>query len=150
MHYYLADRQAAARQPGARAVLLDDDGNVAEASTANVLVYRAGEGLISPPREHILSGVSLGVIQELAGQLEVPLVMRPLTVRELLTADEAVLVSTSVCVLPIVTCDGKSIGTGAPGPVYRRLLSAWSEMVGLDIAEQALRYATREPLSRSR
>ena len=44
---------------GARAVLLDADGNVAETTTANVLVVRDGEGLVSPPREHILAGVSL-------------------------------------------------------------------------------------------
>ena len=81
MHFYLADRAAAARQSGARAVLLDDDGFVAEATTANVLVYREGEGLVSPPSEHILAGVSLGVVQELAGQLGMPFVMRPLTRR---------------------------------------------------------------------
>jgi branched-subunit amino acid aminotransferase/4-amino-4-deoxychorismate lyase len=143
MHYYLADLAASARQPGGRAILLDDEGYVAEASTANVLAYRTGEGLISPPRERILSGVSLGVVEELAGRLGVPFVMRPLTAQELRTADEAMLASTSVCVLPIVTCDGEPIGTATPGPVYRRLLEAWSEMVGLDVAEQARRYAIR-------
>jgi branched-subunit amino acid aminotransferase/4-amino-4-deoxychorismate lyase len=143
MHYYLADREAAARQSGARAILLDENGYVAEASTANVLVYRAGEGLVSPPRDHILSGVSLGVVEELARQLGVPFVMRPLSASEFKSADEALLASTSVCVLPIVECDGRSIGGGTPGPMYRRLLTAWSELVGLDIANQARRYATR-------
>jgi branched-subunit amino acid aminotransferase/4-amino-4-deoxychorismate lyase len=143
MHYYLADREAAARQPGARAILLDENGYVAEASTANVLVYRAGEGLVSPPRDHILSGVSLGVIEDLAAPLGVPFVMRPLSASDFRCADEALLASTSVCILPIVECDGRSIGNGTPGPMYRRLLSAWSELVGLDIADQARRYANR-------
>ena len=145
MHYYLADREAAARHPGARAILLDENGYVAEASTANVLVYRTGEGLISPPRDHILSGVSLGVVEELAGQLGVPFVMRQLGASEFKSADEAILASTSVCVLPIVECDGRAIGGGTPGPVYRRLLTAWSELVGLEIADQAQRYANRTP-----
>jgi branched-chain amino acid aminotransferase len=51
--------------------------------------------------------------------------------------------STSVCVLPIVECDGQQIGNGKPGPIYRQLLSAWSELVGLDIAQQARRFADR-------
>jgi branched-subunit amino acid aminotransferase/4-amino-4-deoxychorismate lyase len=143
MHYYLADRQAAARSPGARAILLDQDGFIAEASTANVVVYRDGEGLVSPPREHILAGVSLGVVQELAQQTGVPFSARPLSVDELHSADEAMLTSTSVCVLPIVECDGHAVGDGKPGPLYRRLLAAWSEMVGLDIAVQAQRFAER-------
>lgn len=144
MHYYLADRQAAARQPGARAILLDQDGLIAEASTANVLVYRDGEGLVSPPREHILAGVSLGVVHELAQQVGVQFHTRALTADELRSASEAMLTSTSVCVLPIVECDGQAIGGGKPGPVFRRLLAAWSDLVGLDIAAQAQRFASRE------
>jgi branched-subunit amino acid aminotransferase/4-amino-4-deoxychorismate lyase len=143
MHYYLADRQAAARKPGARAILLDEEGYVAEASTANVLVYVHGEGLVSPPPDHILSGVSLGVVEELAAELGMPFVTRPLTVDELRSADEAMLTSTSVCLLPIVECDGRLIGGGLPGPIYRRLLHAWNELVGLDIAQQAQRYSQR-------
>jgi branched-subunit amino acid aminotransferase/4-amino-4-deoxychorismate lyase len=143
MHYYLADRAAAAQRPGARAILLDQDGFVAEASTANVLLYREGEGLVSPPHDHILAGVSLGVVRELAGQIGVPFITRPLSVAELHAADEAMLTSTSICVLPIVECDGRAVGNGNPGPIYRRLLTAWSELVGLDVAEQARRLANR-------
>jgi branched-subunit amino acid aminotransferase/4-amino-4-deoxychorismate lyase len=143
MHYYLADREAVARRPGARAIVLDQDGYVAEGTTANVIVYRADEGLISPPDEHVLVGVSLGVIQELASMLKVPFAMRPLTVEEFCSADEAMLASTSICALPIVECDGKPIGIGQPGPVYRRLLDAWGELVGVDISNQARRFASR-------
>lgn len=143
MHYYLADRQAAAAWPGARAILLDEDGMVAEATTANVLAYRHGEGLVSPPPNHILSGVSLAVVQELAAGLAAPFVQRPLSADELRTADEVMLTSTSVCLLSVVSCDGAPIGTGRPGPRYRELLAAWSALVGTDIAEQARRMAAR-------
>jgi branched-subunit amino acid aminotransferase/4-amino-4-deoxychorismate lyase len=143
MHFYLADRRAAERQPGARAILLDEDGYIAEASTANVLVYREGEGLVSPPPEHILFGVSVHVVQELASQLGLPFITRPLTTDELRSADEAMLTSTSVCLLPIVECDGSAIGSGRPGPAYRRLLKSWSELVGLDVPAQARQFAKR-------
>ncbi len=143
MHYYLADKRAAAAQPGARAILLDEEGFVAEATTANVLIWREAEGLVSPPPRHILFGVSLRVVQELATKLEVPFVKRPLSVEDLRSADEAMLTSTSVCLLPVIECDGRPIGTGRPGPNYRRLLAAWSELVDTDIAEQARRVAAR-------
>jgi branched-subunit amino acid aminotransferase/4-amino-4-deoxychorismate lyase len=143
MHFYLADRAAAAKQPGARAILLDADGYVAEATTANVVTYRVGEGLVSPPNEHILWGVSLSTVEELAGRLDIPFVARRVSVEEFTTADEALLASTSVCLLPIVECDGQPIGNGTPGPVFRRLLAAWSTLVGVDVAEQARRCAKR-------
>lgn len=146
MHYFLADRAAAAQEPGARAVLLDEDGFVAEATTANVLVYRGGEGLVSPPQEHILAGVSLGVVRELADRNGLPFVVRPLTAEELRASDEVLLASTSVCLLPIVRCDGRQIGDGKPGPIFRQLLAAWSTLVGIDVAEQARRCAPRRTL----
>ena len=143
MHFYLADREAATRKPGARAILLDQDGYVAEATTANVVIFREGEGLVSPPHDHILFGVSLGVVQELAATIDTPFVTRRLTADEFCSADEAFITSTSICALPIIECDGKKIGDGRPGPIFRRLLTAWNELVGVDVAEQARRYANR-------
>ncbi len=143
MHFYLADREAAATRPGARAILLDEDGLVAEATSANVLIYREGEGLVSPPHGHILFGVSVGVVHELAEKLAIPFVTRPIAAHELQGAVEAMLTSTSICLVPIVECDGQPIADGKPGPVYGRLLEAWSEMVGVDVAAQARRFATR-------
>ena len=143
MHFYLADREAIQKQPGARAILLDQDGFVAEATTAKVVAYREGDGLVSPPAEHILWGVSLGVVEELAAQLKIPFVKRPITVEEFRGAGEAMLTSTSICVLPIVACDGRAIGDGRPGPIFRRLIRAWSDLVGVDVAEQARQCAAQ-------
>ena len=61
MHYYLADRKAAAIEPQSRALLLDAQGFVTEASTANLLVYNKSEGLASPPLAKVLHGISLSV-----------------------------------------------------------------------------------------
>jgi branched-chain amino acid aminotransferase len=143
MHFYLADREAAARHPGARAILLDQDGYIAEATSANVVVFREAEGFISPPHDNILVGVSLGVVEELSARINVPFVARRLSVDELCSADEALLTSTSICALPIVECNGSPIADGKPGPAYRRLLSAWNDLVGLSIADQARQYAAR-------
>ncbi len=140
MHYYLADREAEQRQPGARAVLLDTDGNVSEASTASVMMYRANEGLVAPIGEKILPSISRMVLKSLAGQEGIPVIERDIAGDELASADEVMLASTTVCMLPVLQVDGLQVGTGRPGPVYRKLLDAWSRSVGLNIPEQAFRF----------
>ncbi len=141
MHYYLADRQAAAIDPQARALLLDAQGFVTEASTANVLTYRAAEGLISPPLPKILRGISLSVVAELAGQIGIPFAERDLTIDDVASADEVLLTSTTVCILPVTQLNGRPIGSGRPGKAFQDLMTEWSEMVELNIVAQAERQA---------
>ncbi len=66
MHYYLAAAEAQRRLPGAAALLLDHEGCVSETPTANAIAYFAASGLVSPPREKILPGISLDFVIELA------------------------------------------------------------------------------------
>jgi branched-subunit amino acid aminotransferase/4-amino-4-deoxychorismate lyase len=143
MHYYLADRQVSAKEPGARALLLDEDGLVTETSSANVLVFEPSRGLISPPLEKVLHGISLAVVEELARGQGVRTVYEDLSPEEASVAEEVMLASTPWCLLPVVRLDGRPIGSGGPGAMFGRLLEAWSELVGLDIAGQAGRFAGR-------
>lgn len=143
MHYFLADREARQRDPAARALLLDQQGLVMEASTANVLIYREGEGLFSPPWEKILQGISLLTLRELTIELGFSFRFADLFPSDVATADEVLLCSTSPCILPVTRFEGRPIGTGRPGPTYEKLLRAWSERVGVDIAAQARQFAAR-------
>jgi branched-subunit amino acid aminotransferase/4-amino-4-deoxychorismate lyase len=143
MHFYLADRKAGRTEGGARALLLDRDGFVTEASTANVLVYTRGEGLLTPPRDAVLSGISLAVIAGLAREVGIPLSHRKLLPAEVAGAEEVLLTSTPWCLLPVTRFNGRPVGEGVPGPVFARLLGAWSAAVGVDIAGQARRFVGR-------
>jgi len=143
MHYYLADRQASRAEPGARAVLLDRRGMVTEASTANLLICTASEGLVGPPPEIVLQGISLAVVRQLAAGLGIPMVHRDLGPEEVARADEVLLTSTPFCLLAATRLNGIPIGRGVPGPLFGRLLAAWSAEVGVEIAEQARRLASR-------
>ncbi len=143
MHYYLADRQAQAIERGARALLLDAEGHVTETSTSNIVLFVPGQGLIGPPREHVLPGVSLEVAIELARGVGISYGERPLLPADLAAAAEAFLTSTPNCLLPITRFASRPIGDGLPGPNYRKILSAWNELVGLDVAAQAVRFADR-------
>ncbi len=143
MHYYLADRQAAAREPGARALLLDLEDFVTETSTANVVIYSTEKGLESPPDERTLPGISLRYLARLAEELRMPFHRRDLTADDLRRADEIFLTSTPLCMIPVTRFEGRPVGDGKPGPVFRTLLRAWSRSVGLDIEGQALAFARR-------
>lgn len=143
MHYYLADRVARAIEPGARALLLDLQDRVTEASSANVVIFREAEGIISPPHERILPGVSVAVVEELAEKLGIPFVHRDLSIGEVAAADEVMLCSTTPCVWPCSRLNGLPFLRSVPGEVARKLIAAWCEMVGLDIIAQAKRFSER-------
>jgi branched-chain amino acid aminotransferase len=144
MHYYLADKQARERFPGSRALMLDQAGFVTEATTANLLVVRGGE-LLTPPADKVLPGISLAVVRDLAITLRISLREADLRPADVASADELLLVSTSPCVLPATTFNGQPVGLGVAHnhSMQPRLLMAWSDQVGLDIAAQAKRFATR-------
>ena len=149
VHYYLADRQAAQIEPGARAVLLDADGTVTETSTANIVAYRRDEGLVTPPRAKVLPGITLHAVAELAAKLSLPWREREMRPADLAGADELLITSTSSCMLPVVRFNGRPVGNGRPGEVFHQLLAAWNEWVGLDIMAQAKhsRSVEHQPLS---
>lgn len=132
-HYYLADREARSVDPASRAILLDQ-GYVNEASTANVVAYRKGEGLVSPRRETILQGVSLQFVEVLAAELGIDFCYRDLPPDELLNADEVLLTSTPFCLAPVSQLDEQDFEDRT---ICQRLLAAWSEHVGMDIVAQA-------------
>ena len=136
MHYFLADRQAREKRDGARALLLDQRGFVAEASTANLVAYSESQGLLSPHRENILPGISLMMIEELATELGIPFSYRDFTPAELSKMDEVMLCSTSPCVWSVVSVD--DVTWQNSGPVMTRLQTAWKEALGLDFVEQAM------------
>jgi branched-subunit amino acid aminotransferase/4-amino-4-deoxychorismate lyase len=136
MHYHLADREARALEPGSRALLLHGDGRVSETSTANVVIVENGT-LRTPPPGDALAGVSLGHLRTLARAEGLRFLETSLTRVDVAAAEEILLTSTPNCLLPVTRVDGVAVGDGRPGPVFGRLLAAWSRDVGLDIAAQA-------------
>ncbi len=143
IHYYLADQQADFKAPGAKAILLDQEGYIGEGSTANVVAYFSDQGLVTPLRTKVLPGVSQQVLFELSESLGIPHREADLSPEQLAIADEAFLTSTSSCLLPITRFNGKPLGAGTPGPIFKQLLAAWSEQVGVEICQQAKHFSTR-------
>lgn len=135
MHYYLADQEARLVDPYASALLLDLDGNLTETNSANFLIVDGGT-LFSPTTRNTLPGISRATVMELAAQLGIAFVERDLQPYHAINADEAFLTSTPYCIMPVTKINGLAIGSGKPGPVYRRMLEAFSRLVGLDVEQQ--------------
>jgi branched-subunit amino acid aminotransferase/4-amino-4-deoxychorismate lyase len=142
MHYYLADKEAQLVDSEAIALLLDLEGNITETGGANFLMVERG-AIVSPRPRNILPGVSLRTVTDLAAQLGFAFVERDIQVFDIVNADEAFLASTPYCLMPVTRINGISIADGNPGPIYRRLMRAWSELVGLDIEQQTFEGAAR-------
>jgi branched-chain amino acid aminotransferase len=136
LHWWLAEQQAHDTDPTASALLLDGDGHVTETATANFLIVRQGT-VLSPPRDAILGGISLQVVEELCGELGITFMERLLRLDDCLTADEALLTSTPYCVAGVSRINDTTLPW--PGPVWQRLLAAWSDRVGIDVRRQILR-----------
>ena len=136
MHYHLADREADTSERGSRAVLCHADGRVSETSTANIAIVQQ-TAILAPLPADALRGVSLHYLKQLAEAAGIAWRETSLREDDLAAADEILLTSTPNCLLPATRFDGRPVGSGRPGPVFRSLLARWSETVGLDIAAQA-------------
>jgi branched-chain amino acid aminotransferase len=132
LHWVLADAQARDRDPQANAILLDNKGDLTETSGGNFFLVKAGT-IFTPRPKNILSGISRYVVFLLAEDLGIPIVVTDLHPSELRQASEAFTSSTPYCLLPVTKFDGKTVGAGEPGPIFRRLLSAWSKLVNCEI-----------------
>ncbi len=104
--------------------MVDEAGNVTEGTSSTAYIVRDGR-LVARPLEteggRILPGIRRSVLLELAEADGLEVDLRPFSTDEALQADEALLSSATVGVLPVVEIEGKLIGGGQPGPVFRRL-----------------------------
>ena len=137
MNHFIAEFEAKGVDPEAIALMLDTDGNIAEASSANFM-FVSGGCIRIPNRRHVLPGISMETVLEIAENQGIEVQEGDYTPFDVYQSDEAFLASTSFCVLPVASVNGWSVGTEVPGPITSGLLAAWSDMVGLNVVEQAL------------
>ncbi|EJM97479.1 D-amino acid aminotransferase [Herbaspirillum sp. YR522] len=101
------------------------DGFLSEASSSNVWVVKDGR-IAAPPKDNlILEGIRYGLMEELCAEQGIALEARRITREEVFAADELILSSASKEVLPVVTLDGKQVGSGHPGPVFAKVHAAY-------------------------
>lgn len=134
MVWWLAER---AVPPGAIAVLTADPGGETFTETAiGNLLFVVGGAVVANDPALVLDGISVRVVRELCGSIGVPVREGPLTRTLLRTATEVMLTGTGFGLAGVSRVDDHVLLW--PGPVYRRLLTAWSALVGVDPSEEFL------------
>jgi D-alanine transaminase len=123
---------------GAVETILFRDGKLTEASASNVFVASNGV-LLSPPKSNlILPGITYDVVVEIAQAAKIPLEFRDVTEAEVRAADEVWVSSSSKEILAIVTLDGKPVGNGKPGPLFRKAYQGYQEFKAKVMRKEAV------------
>ncbi len=115
----------AAEDAGAQEAVLIRDGEVTEASASNVFAV-VDDTVVTPPSgPALLAGITRGLVLELAREAGFPVTERRVAAEELGHARELWLTSSTREILPVTRLDGRPVGDGHPGPVWRRVREAF-------------------------
>lgn len=113
---------------GDEAIFFDTNGYLAEGSGDNIFVIKNGV-IYTPPTLNNLRGITRMVALEIAAALGIQAMERNLGYFDLYTADEVFVTGTAAEVAPITLIDGRSIGSGKPGPVTKQLMEQFKIVV---------------------
>ena len=114
------------------ALMLNHQGYVAECTGDNIFIVK--NGIVQTPPTYLgaLRGITRQAIMDLALRNDLPCQERVLTRHDLYNADECFLTGTAAEVVPVVKIDGRKVGTGKPGKVTRKLMSAFHDLTRKD------------------
>lgn len=144
LNMMIAQREVSALAPSAWALLCNADGDIAEGAGCNFFIVRDGV-VLTPPTDFVLNGVSRGIALDLCASLGIPHEERSVPLQYAMTADEAFFTSTSLCICPTASLNGVDYPAGAPGPVTRRLMDAFRDLVEFDYESQYLAHLGNAP-----
>ncbi len=111
------------------ALMLNHKGEVAECTGDNVFVVKDAKVVTPPLDAGILAGITREAVIDLAEELSIPVAEQVLTKHDVYVADECFLTGSAAEIIPVVTVDSRTIGTGKPGPVTKRLTDAFHKLV---------------------
>jgi len=122
--------QAAAAAGADEALWFTLSGHLAEACYCNVFLVRGGEVLTPPVQTPVLPGISREAVLELCDKLAIAAhADQPLTGEDVKSADEMFVTSSVAGLRPVVRVQREAIGDEKPGPVTKRLLKAYRELL---------------------
>ena len=122
-----------AKQFGAlEAIMLNEQGFVAECTADNVFIVHRGEIITPSGAAGALMGITRGAIMDIGAELGIKVREANMTRYDIWCADECFLTGTGAEVIPVVKLDGREIGAGIPGPITQKLISAFRQKVTVD------------------
>lgn len=119
-----------ARQFGAlEAIMLNDQGYVAECTADNIFIVHKGEIITPAASQGALKGITRGTIFDVAKELNIPIREADMTRYDVWVSDECFLTGSGAEVIPVTKLDGRVIGTGKPGPITQKVLASFRRRV---------------------
>lgn len=112
---------------GATETILFRDGRLTEASSSNVFIVRNGVVLTPPKDNFVLPGITYDVVLEIARTREFEVEVCGVSEADVRSAEEIWLTSSTKEVLAVTTLDGKPVGDGRPGPLFRRMYALYQQ-----------------------
>jgi D-alanine transaminase len=116
-----------AADAGAFETIMLENGELTEGSSTTVHVVKRGIIHTPPNGHHILPGTTRDVVTELAARLGLRCESGRVDEAALRSADEIWLAFATRGVLPVTTLDGAQVGDGKPGPIFKRMRSAFAD-----------------------
>jgi branched-chain amino acid aminotransferase len=110
------------------ALMLDVNGYVAEATADNVFIVTP-RGLVTPPTATNLNGITRETVLEIAEAQGIRCEERPFSLFDVWTAREVFVCGTGAEVVPVLSVDGRTIGSGSVGPTTQRIVEAYARLV---------------------
>ena len=107
------------------AIMLNDQGYVAECTADNIFIVHKGEIITPSSSQGALKGITRDTIFDIAKELNVPIRDANMTRYDVWCADECFLTGSGAEVIPAVKLDGRVIGTGKPGPLTKQILASF-------------------------
>jgi len=122
------------------ALMLDDDGYIAEGSGNNFLIIKDGE-VISPEGRNMLRGISRSyVMKNLCKKLKLKFIEKNIEAYDVYNADEAFMTGTPFCMLPVTSLNSVSIGNRKVGKIFTKIINEWSKSVKINIKDQIIKW----------
>ena len=118
-------------------LMTNAEGSITECQGGNFMFVQDGR-IKLPDRRHVLPGISMQTVLELAEALGIPVDESDYSTHDVYVAKEAFVSSTRLCLVPVATVNGLRVPGHLPGPVTTTMLDAWRELVGMDFVKQAL------------
>ena len=112
------------------ALMLNHKGEVAECTGDNIFIVKRGALLTPPADAGILEGITRNAVMRIAREAAIDVRESTMTRHDIYTADECFLTGTAAELVPVVSLDGRPIGSGKPGPLTQDLLARFRKLTG--------------------
>ncbi len=109
-------------------IMLNPQGYVVEGTGDNIFIIRKGKLMTPPLYLGILEGITRNAVMEIARSMDIEVAEEAFALHDVYVADECFLTGTAAEVIPVVSADGRRIGSGEPGPITKKLIRAFRDL----------------------